>query len=95
MGIYIQPSDLQFKYPRDVSSREQPKFRGKPDAYPFNRNDLYELLPMFHAVMDELESNDGKVLHLVEEILNTMPGFVSTREDTFDYLVGSVREMMG
>jgi hypothetical protein len=48
---------------------------------------------MFSAVMNELESNDGTVLHRVEEILNTMPGFVVTREGVFDYLVGCAREM--
>lgn len=92
MGIFIQPSDLQYRYNRDVRNRDQPKFGDKPDPHPFNRNDLYELLPMFAAVMDELGSNDGALLHRVEEVLNTMPGFIVTREETFDYLVGCARE---
>lgn len=95
MGIIVRPSDLQYRYPRDVRTREQLKFSAKPDTHPFNRDDLYEVLPMFSAVMDELDSNDGDVLHRVEEILNTMPGFILTREDVFDYLVGCAREMLG
>jgi hypothetical protein len=95
MGILIRPSDLQYRYHRNVSTRDRPKFRGKPDAHLFDRDDLYEILPMFSAVMDELESNDGTVLHRVEEILNSMPGFIVTREDTFDFLVGCAREMYG
>ena len=44
--------------------------------------------------MDELESVDGEVLHLVEDTLNDMPGFISTRGEVFDYLLGSARECL-
>lgn len=95
MGITVKPSDLQFKYPKDTVNRAQPKFSGKPDATPFNRDDLYDIIPMFEAVMDELGSDDGRVLHLVETVLNDeMPRFVVTREEVFDFLVGSTRDKL-
>jgi hypothetical protein len=94
MAITIKASDLKFRYPRDIANREEPKFTGLPDPAPFNRHDLYEILPMLSAVMDELESNDGEVLHLVEDVLNQMPSFITTRGDVFDYLQGSARECL-
>ena len=94
MSIILKVSDLKFRYPRDVANREKPKFTGLPDSAPFNRHDLYEILPMLSAVMDELESVDGEVLHLVEDILNVMPGFLTTRGEVFDYLQGSARECL-
>lgn len=92
MPIIIKASDLKFRYPRDVVNRETAKFSGLPDPAPFNRHDLYEIMPMLSAVMDELESVDGEVLHQVEDILNVMPGFIATRGEVFDYLRGSARE---
>jgi hypothetical protein len=92
--IIVKASDLKFKYPRDVANREQSKFVGLPDPAPFNRDDLYEILPMMSAVMDELSSDDGEVLHLLEDMLNRMPSFIITREDVFDYLQGSARECL-
>lgn len=95
MGIVINPSDLKFKYPRDVERKDQPKFSGKPDPAPFNRHDLYEVLAMLAAVMDELQTNDGVALHMLEDILNEqLPTFISSREDVFDYLVGMARERL-
>jgi hypothetical protein len=95
MGIVIKPSDLKYKYPKDVSRRDLPKFSGKPDPAQFNRDDLYELLPMFAAVMDNLATDDGRVLHLLEEILNQeMPRFISTREEVFDFLLETARERL-
>ena len=94
MSIIVKASDLKFRYPRDVVNRDKPKFAGLPDSAPFNRHDLYEILPMLSAVMDELESADGEVLHLVEDVLNEMPGFISTRAEVFDYLRGSARECL-
>ncbi len=96
MGITIKPSDLQYKYPRDIARRDLPKFAGKPDPTPFNRDDLYEVLPMFTAVMDALGTDDGRVLHLIEDILNRdLPRFISTREEVFDCLVETARERLG
>lgn len=94
MPIIVKASDLKFRYPRDVVNREEPKFTGLPDPAPFNRHDLYEILPILTAVMDALESSDGEVLHLVEDVLNDMPGFISTRGEVFDYLLGSARECL-
>lgn len=94
MPIIVKASDLKFRYPRDVANRDEPKFTGLPDPAPFNRHDLYEILPILTAVMDALESNDGEVLHLVEDLLNDMPGFISTRGEVFDYLLGSARECL-
>lgn len=94
MSVIVKASDLKFRYPRDVANREGPKFHGLPDPAPFNRHDLYEILPILTAVMNELESNDGEVLHLVEDVLNDMPGFITTRGEVFDYLQGSARECL-
>jgi len=94
MPIIIKASDLKFRYPRDVANREKSKFTGLPDPAPFNRHDLYEILPILTAVMNELESSDGEVLHLVEDVLNVMPGFITTRGDVFDYLHGSALECL-
>jgi hypothetical protein len=96
MGIAIKPSDLKFKYPKDIARRDLPKFAGKPDPAPFNRDDLYEVLPMFAAVMDALGANDGLILHLLEDILNSdMPRCIATREEVFDCLVETARERLG
>lgn len=96
MGLMVKASDLYYRYPKDTVNRHQPKFSGKPDSNPFNRDDLYEVLPMFGAVMDALGSREQRVLHQVEElmILN-MPRFIETREQVFDYLVGCMDELLG
>jgi len=94
MSIIVKASDLKFKYPRDIANREGPKFSGLPDTAPFNRDDLYDVLPMMSAVMDELDSEDGELLHLLEDLLNQMPRFISSRGEVFDYLQGSARECL-
>lgn len=94
MSIIVKASDLKFKYPRDIANRDEPKFAGLPDPAPFNRDDLYEVLPMMSAVMDDLCSDDGETLHLLEDLLNQMPRFIVTRAEVFDYLQGSARECM-
>ena len=94
MSVIVKASDLKFKYPRDTGNRDEPKFSGLPDPAPFNRDDLYEILPMMSAVMEELGSVDGDTLNLLEDILNQMPRFISTREEVFDYLLGSARECL-
>jgi len=96
MGIQIKPSDLQYRYPRKKSTRDLPKFCGKPDPHPFDRDDLYEVIPMFEAVMDELGSDDGAVVHRLEELLNNeMPRFIATREAVFDCLVETLQGLLG
>lgn len=93
--IPIKPSDLYYKYPKDIANRENPKFAGKPDSEQFNRDDLYEVLPMYSAVMHELGTNDQHTLHSMEELMvRDMPGFITTREDVFDFLVNCMREIM-
>ncbi|MEI6209411.1 MAG: hypothetical protein WCP20_21740 [Desulfuromonadales bacterium] len=94
MAVIVKASDLKFKYPRYVERKCEPKFSGLPDPAPFNRHDLYEILPMMSAVMNELESNDGEVLHMLEDILNGMPRFITTREEVFDFLTGSAGECL-
>ncbi len=94
MALIVKASDLKFRYPRDVANRDEPKFSGLPDPAPFNRHDLYEILPILSAVMNELESVDGEVLHLIEDILNVMPSFITTRGEVFDYLRGSAVECL-
>ena len=91
MKISVKASDLQFRYRKYVETRHEPKFSGLPDPDPFNRDDQYEILPMMSAVMDELGSDDGMVLHLLEDILNEMPRCVVARGEVFEYLVGSAR----
>lgn len=94
MAIEVKASDFKFKYPRDVKHRDEPKFSGLPDPTPFNRDDLYEILPMMTAAMNELGSDSGVLLHQLEDLLNTMPRFIVTRAEVFDYLVGSGRECL-
>lgn len=93
MNIAIKPSDLYYRYQRKKALRDVPKFAGKPDARPFDREDLYEVIPMLAAVMDALGSLDGRVLHRVEEVMvQELPGFIRTREEVFDCLVAVLRE---
>lgn len=94
MSIIVKASDFKFKYPRDIANRDHPKFTGLPDPALFNRDDLYDILPMMSAVMNELGTVDGEVLNLLEDILNQMPGFISTRGEVFGYLTGSARECL-
>jgi len=92
MGIEIKPSDLYYRYPRKKENRELPKFSGKPDPNPFDRFDLYEVIPMFEAVMDEIESTEQEVLQRAEELLDSLPSFIDSREMVFDALVEGVRD---
>lgn len=96
MGIEIKPSDLYYRYPRKKETRDAPKFSGLPDPHPFDRNDLYEVIPMLEAVMDELESVDGALLQRIEKILNDqVPVFIRSREEIYRCLVGMMREELG
>ncbi len=95
MKLVIKPSDFKYRYPRDIAHRGCPKFCGKPDPHPFNRDDLYEVFPMMAAAMEELDSTDGRVLHLLEDILNfDIPRSINRREDVFDCLVETARERL-
>lgn len=93
MKLEIKPSDLYYRYPRRKENRDIPKFSGKPDPRPFDRNDLYEVIPMFTAVMEALDSTDARVLQRMEEILDReLPAFVESREAVFHCLLGALRE---
>lgn len=93
MGIAIKPSDLYYKYQRKKATRDLPKFAGKPDPRLFDRDDLYDVIPLLAAAMDELGCVDGNVLHRLEEVmLKEMPSFIRTREEVFDCLVAVMRE---
>jgi len=95
MALQVKASDLYYKYPKDTTSRHLPKFSGKPDKHPFNRDDLYEVLPMLGAVMDRLGRDEQRHLHMVEEIMiRQLPGFIVTREEVFDFLVGSMNDLL-
>lgn len=95
MEIIVKPSDLFYKYTRKKATRDLPKFAGKPDSHPFDRDDLYEVIPMLAAVMAELGNTDGRVLHRVEEVMvQEIPGFIRTREEVFDFLVAVMRELL-
>jgi len=95
MGIVIKPSDLFYKYPRDTARRQEPKFSAKPDRTPFDRDDLYEVIPMLESVMNDLGMDDARTLHAIEEIMiRTMPFSIIAREEVFDFLVGTMRQVL-
>lgn len=95
MGIIVKASDLYYRYPKETASRHLPKFGGKPDKTPFNRDDLYEVLPMLGAVMDHLGSDDQRILQMAEEIMiQQLPRFIDSREDVFDFLVGCMGDLL-
>ncbi len=95
MPIRIKPSDFKYRYPKNIADREKPKFRGKPDREPFDRDDVYDILPMMEAVMDELGRDDARTLNILEDIMNRdLPRFVTAREEVFDFLVGCMREIL-
>ena len=96
MAIQIKPSDLYYKYRHVKETQHDGKFAGKPDPHPYDRDDLYEVIPMFSAVMDYFNRDDAALLHRLEELAgDEMPRFIETREDVFDFLVAVVGEIMG
>jgi hypothetical protein len=95
MGLLIKPSDLYYRYRRNKAQQHEPKFSGKPDPALYDRDDLYEVIPMLQAVMDELCCTDADVLHRLEELAgDEMPQFIRTREEVFDFLVAVMRDML-
>ena len=96
MGIEIKPSDLYYKYKRNKELRNEPKFTGKPDSGLYDRDDIYDVIPMFEQVMDKLNCRDANVLHRLEELAgDEMPVFIQKREEVFDFLVSVVSDMQG
>lgn len=93
--IKIAPGDLRFKYKRNRKS-DVPKFTGLPDDRPFDRNDLSEVLPMMEALMTALQTDDGRVLLKMEEILNgDLPLSIDTRETVYKVLLECMQDMLG
>lgn len=96
MGIQIKPSDLYFRYRRNKVERHDPKFTGKPDPGLYDRDDLYDVIPMLAAVMDHYGCRDADVLHRLEELAgDQMPRFIKTREEVFDFLVAVLGDLLG
>jgi hypothetical protein len=95
MGLHIKPSDLKYKYPKAIDTRYHPKFLGADDPAPFNRDDLYDIIPVLEAVMDELDRDDAPTLHLLEDLLNRdLPRFLTGRGEVFRFLSGCSRELL-
>jgi len=95
MSLNINPSDLKYKYPRVIETRFAEKFSGKDDSAPFNRDDMYDIIPMLEAVMDDLGRDDAVTLHYVEDLMNRdLPRCVSGRGEVFSFLTGCTREML-
>ncbi|HBG04451.1 MAG: hypothetical protein A2075_03435 [Geobacteraceae bacterium GWC2_58_44] len=95
MGLSINASDLKYKYPKVVETRFYPKFQGKNDSEPFNRDDLYDIIPLLEAVMDDLGRDDARTLHFIEDLMNRdLPRCVSCRGEVFSFLSGCTREML-
>lgn len=93
MPIQIKPSDLFHKYKHKKETRHEPKFTGKPDPNPFDRDDLYDVMAMMEAVMNELGYQEGLILEKLEELMIfEMPRFIETREEVFDFLVSVARD---
>ena len=93
--ISVKASDLYYRYHKYTVNRLEPKFSGKPDSHRFDRDDIYEVLPMLAAVMDELGRDDQQTLQQAEELMiREMPGFLATREEVFDFLVNCMREIL-
>jgi len=93
--IEIKPSDLQYKYPKNHANRSQPKFSGLPDDNLFDRDDLYEVIPMFRCVMNGLGVNDDVILHRMEELTDGMPRFLQTRRDVYMFLGETLADILG
>ncbi|MBJ6800284.1 hypothetical protein [Geomonas propionica] len=95
MGLTILASDLKYKYPKATQTRFDAKFAGPGDNVPFNRDDIYDILPLLTAVMNELQRDDARTLHFLEDLMNQdMPRFLVTRCEVFDFLAGCGKEML-
>jgi len=95
MGLTINASDLKYKYPRVVQTRFEVKLQGQDDPEPFNRDDLYDILPMLEAVMDDLGSDDARVLHCVEDLMNQqLPRSFKSRGEVFRFLTNCTRDVL-
>jgi hypothetical protein len=95
MGLSINPSDLKYKYPKVVQTRFDQKFQGKDDPNPFNRDDLYDIIPVLEAVMDDLGRDDAFLLHCIEDLMNQeLPRSLASRGEVFRFLSGVTRDLL-
>ena len=95
MGLSINASDLKYKYPKATGTRFQPKFQGKDDPEPFNRDDLYDIIPLLEAVMDDLARDDARLLHCIEDLMNQqLPRSFVSRGEVFRFLTSCTRDLM-
>jgi hypothetical protein len=95
MPLCIKPSDLKYRYPRVVETRSEIKFQGPDDPAPFNRDDLYDIIPLLEAVMDDLGREDDRALHRIEDLMNLeLPRWITGRGEVFRFLSGSMREIL-
>lgn len=96
MHVAIKPSDLQYLYKRNTRQRDEPKFSGLPDPQPFDRDDLYEVIPMLEALMAALGRRDGQVLHELERtMIFELPQFMRSREEVYRCLLEILSERLG
>jgi hypothetical protein len=95
MALCIKPSDLKYRYPRIVERRSELKFQGPDDPALFNRDDLYDIIPLLEAVLEELGRDDGRTLHCIEDLMNLeLPRSITGRGEVFRYLCGTMREIL-
>ena len=95
MNIRINAVSLKYRYPKDHANRNTRRFAGKPDRNPFDRDDLYEVLPMLEALMAALRTDDENILHIIEDIINyDLPRSLRAREEVFDFLLEETKERL-
>jgi hypothetical protein len=95
MLLIVKASDLQYRYRRNVAQRHAPKFSAPPDATHFDRDDLYEILPMLGAVMTALGRDDMATLHRLEDLMiREMPRFITARDEVYTFLCECGRELL-
>ena len=87
MNLKIKTSDLKRAYSKRATNGDNPKFTKKPDSLLFNRHEEYEVIPMLEQVLNKLESNLQKDVHLLEDLLLVMPSNIRSREEVYDWLI--------
>lgn len=87
MALTIKPSDLYYLYKRH--------HKGDADRSRFDRDCLEDVLPMLERVMDAIDHDDAKTLHLAEEMMVLhMPTFISSHDEVYDFLVHTMRDAL-
>ncbi len=92
MAVTIKPSDLFYRYPKNHEYKTTARFSGPPDPEPFDKDDLYEVIPLLEKVMDALGTDDGRILRELEEVMvRWMPADLR-REQAFHMLVDALKD---